>query len=213
MPAWSPLGTFGPDCHNIHQLCRMQSQLLWNMEFVLLEGNMELIASADGSLCFSGWQGLVVHTPLLPVHPVSAAVWNGCHKSQIHPLESWEKSQGLPAVILIKHVLPRGKTQPLCWLRMDQILPSNPSVVVRDCWAWCWCPTGTTPSDPPGPSGTRSPAWSISPAVRSQEKVKPGLHSKSNGTQLNRERDAKHRFGRTKRSFHNLVLRNSITQR
>lgn len=58
---------FGPNSHNIHQLCRTQSQLLWNMEFVLLEGNMELIASAEGLLCFSWWQGLVVHSPLLPV--------------------------------------------------------------------------------------------------------------------------------------------------
>lgn len=57
--------TFGPNCHDIHQLCRMQSQLLWNMEFVLLEGNMELIASAEGLLCFSWWQGLAVHALLL----------------------------------------------------------------------------------------------------------------------------------------------------
>lgn len=41
--------TFGPDSHDIHQLCRTQNQLLWNMGFVLLEGNMELIASAEGS--------------------------------------------------------------------------------------------------------------------------------------------------------------------
>lgn len=104
--------TFGPNCHDIHQLCRMQSQLLWNMEFVLLEGNMELIASAEGSLCFSWWQGLAVHTPLLPA-PCGFSTVEWLPQKPYSSIREWEKAQGLPAVILIKHMLPRGKTQPV----------------------------------------------------------------------------------------------------
>lgn len=140
--------------------CRASSSGTWDLCF--WKGTWSLLPVLKGSLCFSGWQGLVVHTPPLPVHPVTSAVWNGCHKSQIHPLESWEKSQGLPACDPDKTRAAERKN-PAFLLVKDQILPSNPSVVVRDLWAWRWCPTGATPSDPPGPSGTCSPAWSISP--------------------------------------------------
>jgi len=56
---------------------------------------------------------MVVRAGCLPAGtPLFQPCWMAATKSQIHPLESWEKPQGMPAVILIKHMLPRGKTQP-----------------------------------------------------------------------------------------------------
>ena len=66
VPAWM----FGPSSHHIHRpgsaLQGTEPAPLERDGFVLLEGSMELIANAEGSLCFSWWQELVVHT-LLPV--------------------------------------------------------------------------------------------------------------------------------------------------
>lgn len=188
--------------------CRASSSGTWNLCFwkgtwCLLRVPKALCVSHGGK----GW----LSTLCCCRYPVISAVWNSCHKSQIHPLESCEKAQGMPAVILIKHVLPRGKSQP--WLVKDGPNPAlqplcgqrPPGLVLVSHWSHTL--------------GSSWSQWHPQPglehllAVRSQGKVKPGLHSKSNGTQLNHEHDAKDRFGRTERSFHNLVLRNSITQK
>lgn len=210
MPAWSLLGrlVLTVTISISSAGCRASSSGTWDLCF--WKGTWSLLRVLEAPCVSHGGEGWS-STLRCCRYPVTSAGWKGCHESQIDPLESWEKARGMPAGILIKHVLPRGKTQPL-------LVKAGPNPALKPLRGqrppgWRWCPTGAAPSDPPGPSGTLSPAWSISPAVRSQGKVKPGLQSKSNGAQLNRERDAKHRFGRTKRSFHNLVLRNSITQR
>ena len=96
--------------------------------------------------------------------PLFQQWWMAATKSQIHPLESWEKPQGMPAVILIKHTLPRGKTQP-SFVKEGP----NPALIPLRCQRlpgltlMSWCPTGTSHLGPPCPSGTRSLASSISP--------------------------------------------------
>lgn len=167
----------------------------------------ELLLNVVG-LCF--WKGAWSSSQVLKSslvaradRPHSAAAtpliqrrWTAAAKSQICPLESWEKPQGMPAVILRKNMLPRGKTQPL----FAEEGP-NPALVPHDCprlpglMLMSWCRAGASPSGHPCPGALA--AWSLaSPRwqVRSQRKAKPGLHSKLNGTQLNHNCDAKHRF-------------------
>lgn len=210
MPTWSSLGclvlTLTISISSAGR--RASSSGTWNLCF--WKGTWSLLRVLK-VCCVShggkGWSSTVRCCRYL----VTSAVWNSCHKSQIHPLESWEKAQGMPAVILIKHMLLRGKTQPL--LVKDRPNPAlkplrgqrPPGLVLVSHWSRTLGSFWPQQHPQLGPEHLH--------AQRSQGKVKPGLHSKSNGTQLNHERDAKHRFGRTKRSFHNLVLRNSITQR
>lgn len=83
VPAWP----FGPRSHRIHWP-DSEPAPLERGGFVLLEGSMELIANAGGSLCSSRWQGLVVHMPL----PLFQQRWMAAAQCQIHALESWEKT-------------------------------------------------------------------------------------------------------------------------
>lgn len=144
--------------------------------------------------------------------PLFQQCWVAATKSQIHPFESWEKPQGRPAVILIKHMLPRGKTQH-SFVKEEP----NPALCCRDCQARCWCP-GVQLEE-----ATRVllvpvalTAWSLA-SPRQQVKIPKESQTwtsqqiKWNATES--QLWCKTSFCRTKRSFHNLVLRNSITYR
>lgn len=125
VPTW----TFGPSSHRIRRpgsaLQGPEPAPLEHGRFVLLEGSMELIVNAEGSWCFSWWQGLDIHTPLLvPCYFSSAGRLP--LKAKFNLLESWEKPQEMPAVILIKHTLPRGKTQPLVSKEGTKSCPQTP---------------------------------------------------------------------------------------
>lgn len=128
------------------------------------------------------WRFMVFLMVARAGHPHSAAgtplfqqCWMAATKSQIHPNSSWEKTQGMPAVILIKHMLPRGKTQP-SFMKEGP----NPALIPLRCQGppgltlMSWCPTGGSPSGPPCPSSTHSLGSIASPRqqVRSQRKVK-----------------------------------------
>lgn len=84
-------------------------------------------------------------------------------ESQIHPLESWEKPQGMFTVILIKHVLLRGKAQP-SFVKEGP----DPALIPLHCQRlpgltlMSWFPAGASHSGPPCPNGTHSLASSIS---------------------------------------------------
>lgn len=122
-----PALTIGPSSHRTRRA--QLSELLLNMV----------------GLCF--WKGVWSSSQVLKSSlvaradcPHSAAAtpliqqrWMAAAKSQICPLESWEKPQGMPAVILIKTCCREEKPS-LCLLRRDQILPSYP-MIARDCQA------------------------------------------------------------------------------
>lgn len=97
-------------------------------------------------------------------NPLIQQRWMAAAKSQICPLESWEKPQGMPAVILIKSMLPRGKTQP----SFAEEGP-KPALVPHGCprlpglILMSWCRAGASHSAHPCPWGTGSLVSGISP--------------------------------------------------
>lgn len=153
-----PALTIGPSSHRTRRA--QLSELLLNMV----------------GLCF--WKGVWSSSQVLKSslvaradRPHSAAAtpliqqcWMAAAKSQICPLESWERPQGMPAVILIKNMLPRGKTQPL----FAEEGP-NPALVPHDCprlpglMLMSWCRAGASPSGSSLSRGTDSLVSGISP--------------------------------------------------
>lgn len=120
----------GPSSYHIQhqtQLCRAQRQLLLNMVGLCFwKGAWSLLRMLKvHHVCYGGrgWS-----SALRRWYPVISQCGMAATKSQIHPLESWEKPQGMPAVILIKHMLPRGKTQP--WVIKEG---PNPALIPLHC--------------------------------------------------------------------------------
>lgn len=133
-------------------------------------------------------------------HYFSSVGWLQLNAKFMHQ-RAGRKPQGVRAVILIKHMLPRGKTWPTFIKER-----SNPGLIPLCCQTLPGAGVlVSNHSGPPCPSGTSQ--------VRSQRKVRTWTWQQIKWNATESQPRCETSFCRTKRSFHNLVLRNSITSR
>lgn len=94
------------------ELCRAQRQLLVNaVGLCFWKGAWSLLRMLKARCVSPGGKGWL--STLRCRYPVMSAVLGGCHwKPNSSIKRAGRNPRGMPAVILIKHMLPRGKTQP-----------------------------------------------------------------------------------------------------